>query len=371
MKIQNLLLLILLSMTLRLFSINIEYSNYSGQDRLSSIKIKEMNYYSLSEFRQILRTGNYFVDYENNKINFTLFDESIIIYLNTYLVSFKGNLNNLSYPVVYQNNDFLLPKTFFSQTLVSIFPDKFSWNNTSQTLLTERPVDKRISRIVIDPGHGGKDPGAVGKRSREKDIVLDIAKKLKKELEEKLDIQVLLTRDKDEFISLQDRTNFANYNNADLFISLHCNASHNKNSNGVEVFFLSTARSNDARAVEALENSVVLDYEGGKEAVKAYDDLQFILADLQQSEQFEESSDLAVRLQTEIVSKTKAVDRGVKQAGFYVLRGAFMPAVLIEFGFISNEEEEKKLLNRSYQDKLVSAVVNGVKSFKLKYDYLW
>ena len=370
MKKVLLLLFIFLVMN-NLFSINIEFRDSNERVRLSSTKIGELDYFSLSELRNVLRTANHFIDYEHNKINFSIFNESVILYMNTFFVSSRGRLSNLSYPIVKRNGEFFLPETFFTRTLEEFFPDRFTWNSSRRVLITDRPPDRRIRTIVIDPGHGGRDPGAVGRRSQEKNIVLDIALGLRTKLVEELGVNVLLTRSTDEFVSLRDRTTFANRNNGDMFISLHLNASQNRSAHGIEVYFLSAARTDEARAVELRENRVVYEFEGGAEAVRAYDDLAFILADLLQAEQLEESSDLAVRLQTELVSGTGAPDRGVKQAGLYVLRGAFMPAVLVELGFISNPAEEDRLLSREYQNRLISAMVAGVRSFKLKYDYLW
>jgi N-acetylmuramoyl-L-alanine amidase len=352
-------------------AINVEYTNSTERNRFNPTRIDGVEYISISELRQILKTGNHQIDYQHNKLTFSIFSESVIVYLNTNFVSSRGRLSNLSYPIVQQRGDFYLPTTFISHSLVDFFPDKFEWNSTTKTIKTELPRDRRIRRIILDPGHGGRDPGAVGRRYQEKNIVLEIARRLKTELEKELDVEVLLTRSSDDFVSLQDRTKFANQNNGDLFISLHANGHRNRTAQGIEVYFLSAARTDEERAIEALENSVVFEFEGGGDAVKAYDDLQFILADMLQSVQLEESSDLAIRLQTELVRKTNAANRGVKQAGFYVLRGVFMPAVLIEVGFISNEAEETKLMTRSYQDQIINALVDGIRSFKIKYDNLW
>ena len=364
--------LIIIFLFLSLSCISIEYRNSSNKDILTPTNIDNNNYYSLNDMKHVLKTTNHFIDYEHGKVTFTLAGESIIVYTNTHFVSAKGKTANLSYPIIYKNNDFYLPETFFSRSLVAYFPEKFSWNENTKSLITETPADNRIRTIVIDPGHGGRDPGAVGKKSYEKHITLDVAKKLKTQLESEFDdIKVVLTRTTDTFASLHDRTTLANANKADLFISLHCNAIKNRTAKGTEVYFLAPARTTEARDVAAFENSVVETFEGGVEALQAYDDLQFILADLLQSEQLEESSDLAIRLQTELINKTKASDRGVKQADFFVLRGAAMPAVLIELGFISNETEEQKMMDTKYQNEQVAAIVNGIKSFKLKYDYLW
>ena len=352
-------------------AINLEFKNSNTKTTLNPTIIEGLNYYSLTDLRTNLRTANHIIDYEHNKISFNIFDSSVIIYINSYFAASAGKLGNMSYPIIQRNNEFWLPENFLIYTLPFFFPNNISWSEESKTLITETQNDRRINTIVIDPGHGGRDPGAVGRRSHEKNIVLNIAQKLKSQLEKELGVNVLLTRNKDEYVTLQDRTNFANTNNADLFISIHTNSSRNRSANGIEVFFLSTAQTNDARAVEALENQVVYDFEGGADAVRFYDDLSFILADLQQAQHLEESSDLAIRLQSELVRTTRANDRGVKQAGFYVLKGAFMPAVLVELGFISNEREEQRLGTAAYQDSMVAAIVEGVKSFKMKYDYLW
>ena len=188
---------------------------------------------------------------------------------------------------------------------------------------------------------------------------------MKKELP---DVKIILTRSTDKFVSLQARTKLANTKHADLFVSIHCNASKSKKAKGTEVYFLSTAKTTEARAVESLENSVVFKYEGGEKALKNYDNLAFILMDMAQNEQLEESSQLAMILQKTISKKCGNNSRGVKQAGFFVLRGAYMPSVLIETGFISNPKEEKNLNNKYYQSRMANSIVEGIKNFKYIYD---
>lgn len=366
------LLFFLYIMTGSLFAdITVTFKNSKDKNIIKTVKVNNIDYFSVNELQKVFKARNITEDRQENKLNISMYNESFNILLNSSYAGFRGTLYNFTYDCFYQNDSWYLPIHFVKNTLSEMYPSKIKLNQKNNTIQAEPVLDSRIRVIVLDPGHGGKDPGATGKVSKEKDITLDMAYLVKDKLEKNLDgVKVLLTRSRDEFVSLQDRTRYANNNHAHLFISLHCNAALAKSSNGIETFFLSTARTTESRAVEALENSVVMNYEGGQDAVKNYDDLQMILADMHQSEQLEESSNLALRLQTSLIESSRAMDRGVKQAGFYVLRGAFMPSVLLELGFISNEDEEKKLLDKNYQHKLADSIVQGVKSFKQKYDYI-
>jgi len=200
-----------------------------------------------------------------------------------------------------------------------------------------RPPDReedeygKIRRIVIDPGHGGKDPGATGPSGLlEKNVNLEISKTLKELFESRLDVQVILTREDDRFLPLSERARIANESAADLFISIHCNAAppRRKNSGGVETYFLSVAKTDEARAVEARENASIrfeLDGEGGYN----FDDVSLILWDLAQSEFLEESEMLAESVQKQLAESVPVDDRGINQAGFFVLNGVYMPSILI------------------------------------------
>ena len=348
--------------------IQVEFRNSKEKAYIKTVKIDNIEYFAVGELQKVFKAKHIAEDRLENKLSVSIYNETISILLNSSYASFKGVSHNFQYDCFYRNNTWYLPIHFLKNTLPTLFPSKIRFN-TNNTISADSVTDNRIKVIVLDPGHGGKDPGATGKISKEKDITLDMAFILKNKLEKELDgVQVLLTRSKDEFVSLQNRTKFANNQQAHLFISIHCNAALSKSIKGIETLFLSTANTTESRAVEALENSVVMDYEGGQEAVKNYDDLQMILADMHQSEQLEESSNLALRIQSSLMEKSSTIDRGVKQAGFYVLRGAFMPSVLVELGFITNVDEEKKLLNKDYQNKLADSIVEGVKSFKQKYD---
>ncbi|MBS4015021.1 MAG: N-acetylmuramoyl-L-alanine amidase [Candidatus Latescibacteria bacterium] len=227
---------------------------------------------------------------------------------------------------------------------------------------------REIKTVVLDPGHGGIDPGAVGKKgTQEKEINLIIAKLLKKRLED-FGLKVYLTRSDDSFVALAERTRFANNKKADLFISIHCNASGtNKYASGFETYFLSEAKTDLERAALAREDGA-LRYETDIPDPIVQDELSLILADLKQTEQLRESYNLACQVQTSAVDILKDVDRGVKQAGFFVLRGCFMPAVLIECGFLSTLSEEKKLTNSKYRDSVARAIYLGIVNYIRDYE---
>jgi N-acetylmuramoyl-L-alanine amidase len=217
-----------------------------------------------------------------------------------------------------------------------------------------------LRRIVVDAGHGGKDPGAIGPGgTKEKDVTLAIAKLLSKRLEERFGCEVILTRDKDVYLPLEERTAIANRVGADLFISIHANASSNRDARGVETYYLNFSKNNKAAAVAARENGTSL---------KQVSDLEMILFDLMANSKINESSRLAAEIQKSLVGGlgrhySKINDHGVRQGPFYVLLGATMPSVLVETAFISNREEETRLKNRRFQEKAATAIVEGVFNF--------
>jgi N-acetylmuramoyl-L-alanine amidase len=190
---------------------------------------------------------------------------------------------------------------------------------------------------------------------------------LKKLLEDE-GFSVILTRDDDRFVTLADRTKIANEAGADMFISVHCNASEkNKNARGYISFFLSDAKTDQARAAAALENSAI-QFES-KESQRDYvSDIDFILLDMVQSEFLKESSELAALIEQNITKDTKIESRGVDQAGFFVLNKAYMPAVLVETAFISNKQDEKLLKSGKTQDEIAEAIADAISEFKAKYE---
>jgi N-acetylmuramoyl-L-alanine amidase len=218
-----------------------------------------------------------------------------------------------------------------------------------------------VRRIVIDPGHGGRDYGAPGylKGVYEKNISLKVARRLAKKIRKKLNCEVTMTRNSDRNLTLEERTAIANTKNADLFISIHTNASRDRRAFGIETFFLNLATDNDAILVAARENAT---------STKNISDLQSILSDLMQNAKINESSRLAVHIQGSLKNHlrkyySRIKSKGVKQAPFYVLLGAQMPAILIETAFISNSRECKRLVNEKYQDRMCDAIVKGIQAY--------
>jgi N-acetylmuramoyl-L-alanine amidase len=221
----------------------------------------------------------------------------------------------------------------------------------------------KLKRIVVDAGHGGEDPGAIGpKGTREKDINLSIAKRLA-EILKKAGYDVFLTRSDDTFISLADRTRFANKVMADLFVSIHCNASISDNARGFEIYFLSDkATDRAAEAVANMENSVIA---LEKPSLSGKRDIEKLLLSMAVTEFMNESSSVCGLINQEICENFSNLDsRGVKQANFYVLRGATMPAVLVEVGFLSNAKEEKLLNQKKFQKKITENIFNGIKEYE-------
>lgn len=218
-----------------------------------------------------------------------------------------------------------------------------------------------VRRIVIDPGHGGKDPGAPGYINGvwEKDIVLKLATTLAQKLRSRLSCEVLLTRTTDRKLTLEERTAIANTRRADLFISMHCNAAENKKLSGIETYILNLATDEQAIAVAARENAT---------SEKNISDLAYILNDLMKHAKIEESTRLANDVHKSMITGMRQKygtirDLGVKQAPFYVLLGARMPAILIESSFISNQTECKRLMTDTYRNDLCNAIADGIEKY--------
>ncbi|MEJ2198494.1 MAG: N-acetylmuramoyl-L-alanine amidase, partial [Desulfuromonadales bacterium] len=222
------------------------------------------------------------------------------------------------------------------------------------------PATTTLRRIVVDAGHGGKDPGAVGPNGvLEKDVTLRLAKELSKELVRQIGCEVILTRSTDVYLPLEERTAIANKVGADLFISLHANANKSRKAYGIETYYLNFSKNDKAAAVAARENGTSL---------KQVSDLELILFDLMANAKINESSRLATEIQKSLVhhiSKkySNIRDLGVRQGPFYVLLGATMPSVLVETAFISHPREEKRLASSGYQKSAAQAIAAAIKEY--------
>ncbi len=241
-------------------------------------------------------------------------------------------------------------------------------NNSSITSAPAKDIDSlvdalglKIRRVVIDPGHGGHDPGAIGPSGlKEKDVNLKIAKALKSKLQKdgkKYGIEhVSLTRNRDKFIRLEERTNIARKKDADLFISIHCNAARSKKAYGIETYILSLTKDKRALEVAARENAL---------STQDISDMENIIKKIVNNTKIDESEELATHVQNSIVTKVnkkynKVKNKGVKKAPFVVLIGADVPSILVESSFITNPREEKRLKNESYIDKIADGIFAGV-----------
>ncbi len=224
--------------------------------------------------------------------------------------------------------------------------------------------------VVVDPGHGGAQGGATGPGGLvEKSLALSIAKKVKAQLELELKARVVLTRDRDAQVSLAERVELANRQRPDLFVSIHANSMPTQKQRrvhqGIETYFLSAAASGErAKKVAARENEET----GTQPRGVAGDTLSFILADLQRAETHADSSRLAYAVHEALIAETRAEDRGVQQAPFYVLMGLEAPAVLVEVGFVSHPEEGPRLNDAAYQAALARAITQGVRRFLAQLD---
>jgi N-acetylmuramoyl-L-alanine amidase len=231
---------------------------------------------------------------------------------------------------------------------------------------------KGFMTVVIDAGHGGKDPGTVVGKAREKDIVLDIALKLGKSIREKLpDVRVIFTRKTDVFIPLFERSVIANKNNADLFISIHANFCEAPSVKGTETYVLGLHRTEDNLNVAKKENSVILfenDYTTRYEGFDPNLSESYIIFELIQNSHIDQSVAFAGILQDSFLNHAKRASRDVRQAGFLVLRETAMPAVLIESGYLSNKSESIFLMTSDGRDAIATSIFNSFKSYKEKFE---
>lgn len=280
----------------------------------------------------------------------------------------NGEYRKLSSPVICINGAVFVPVTFVKNTLGLIFEARPSAKKDIENIPQARAPGKySIKTIVIDPGHGGKDPGAIGRRLKlkEKNLALYMSKRLKRILEDN-GIKVIMTRDSDIFVSLPERVRIANSSGADLFVSVHVNSSRSKSLNGFECYYLSEATDDNARALEAFENAT-LDTDEGT-VVEHSSSLDKTLWDMKLTENRRESAQLACDICSSVDSSLITRNRGVRTARFYVLKFTRIPSVLTEAGYLSNKFEELKFKYNSYSDRMADVIAKGILAYKKRYE---
>jgi len=344
--------------------------SYPG-DAAGKIEVSDVRYWSYSEYTRVVISLSDHADYAQNRLSRP----------DRLYVDLKDSVlkNDLQKTISVGNGMLRTVRTGqFSENTVRIVLDLdkmdnykvFTMEDPNRLVIDiygQKQSASLKKRIVLDPGHGGHDPGAVGPRNLyEKDVVLDIALKLKKILAQDQNLEVFVTRDTDVFIPLEQRTAIANSKRADLFVSIHANASPRRDAKGVETYLLNWTNDEEAMKVAARENAISL--KKMKKMNEGRDVLDMMLSDLRRDNKRDESLKLANFVQQNMVSGlnksySHIVDLGVKQALFYVLFGAQMPSVLVEVSFISNPLEEKLLAKDSYRVEVAQSIASGVNKY--------
>ncbi len=296
---------------------------------------------------------------------------------------FGDKIYQLPNPVYRYGSQLMVPVSWALDWLPSALPTR--WRSMdgrlvelpatpSSTTATPRSDSRSPWLVVIDAGHGGADPGAIGVNgTREKDVTLTIARLLENRLKRERGVTVVMTRDRDTLVALADRPRvlqLGRYDRApDLFLSIHGNSMPKKPSStsGFETYFLAVAKTNEARQVAMREN-LSLKFESASEAdAGELDPLQFMLSDLESTGNLRESSLLASSVNRSMQMTLSGHSRGVKQAGFWVLVGASMPAALVEVGYLSNPSDERRLRSSTYQAKIADALADGIVNYLAGY----
>ena len=340
--------------------------------------IENNNFFSINDFLSSIDTEPY-ISEKTEKVVFYLENKKIKITNGIAFLLIDDNIYQLSSKVIKRDNEYFVNIGSFIKIINSSFQNLSIMSNSSEIIISSKSkrnntptnninVEKnkwKFSTIIIDPGHGGKDPGAVGYRGTlEKDIALDVAKRLEKKISKNMKVKTVLTRDEDIFLKLE-RTKIANENNGSLFISIHANAATDRRASGFETFLIGPNKNAAAVRVAARENAV-LELEGSSGKKLTNEDL--IKATIAQSAFASKSEKFAALVQEEISKRVQGKNRGVKQAGFYVLMGASMPNVLVELGFISNLAEEKKLRSSQYREVLATSIFRALEKYEKTLD---
>ena len=371
--------------------ISILLFNYSYSQNKTEIKLfnfDDIAYLSLEEFCVFkdYRFNNY---PDKAKIELFINDNHITFSNNSSFVKINDKIYHMIKNVQLVDNNFFVPLNSFVHIYSQFNSDNFIANYNDKTIMikpatitshqNKNLVDQqllniiqneenwKISTVIIDPGHGGKDPGAIGYHNiKEKHIVLDIAKELGSFLKKEMPaLNIIYTRDNDIFLGLKNRTNLANKSQGHIFLSIHANSSSAKTARGYEIYLLQPNSVDDAIDVALRENSSII-FEDNPDQYKQN---QKMIASLAEKTYLQESEKLAVFIQTAIKKELpKTRNRGIKQAGFHVLVGAAMPKVLIETGFLTNKSEAQLLNKSSYRSQFAYGIFKGVQSYIESYN---
>ncbi len=315
-----------------------------------TVIIDEVPYISAQSLCEVYNL-NYHLDPIVRKVTLSKDGKEVRIMADSSGALLNDTLHTMNKEAKFYQGSVLIPRSFAYRTLAPFFRER----PIKRKLVPAKVPGWPIKNVIIDPGHGGKDPGAVGKGGlMEKDVVLDIARRLKRKLNA-AGINVTLTRESDRFISLAQRARIANAKGVDFFISVHANASRSRWVNGVEVFYLSESIDDSWRSFQAAKN-----YDLNFEDPFCGKDTPAILWDLILSEHRNSSVNLAEQVLHSLSRDLSQRNRGTKPARFYVLKGTNIPAILVEVGFISNVREEKRLKDAFYRDKIASAIIKGL-----------
>ncbi|MBP7653370.1 N-acetylmuramoyl-L-alanine amidase, partial [Candidatus Dependentiae bacterium] len=364
----------------------ISYSMVNSVD-LSEVKIPalQFNKTKFLNLNDITRILNMKYIWEPFTLSLELTDNQTLlkIQMNSNLTMVNNRLRQIENSMLFVEGGIYLPLevlSFFEKTIIKLENSALYYKKQDNSVRYEDDIAKtilsigqiklpeikknrsgfKIKKIAVDAGHGGLDAGAVSysKRYVEKDITLAVALKLKETLEKSnKDITVLLTRTSDETLFLDERPQIANKNKCDLFISIHCNSGV-KSALGFETFHFSLTEDDETeRTARLLENTINESYKYAKRKINPID---FITTDLAQINHINESIDFAGIIQQKLFEYSVSSNRGIKKARFAVLKDAFMPSVLVELGFLSNETEEKLLINENYQTKLAVGISEAI-----------
>lgn len=302
-------------------------------------------------------------DYIANQATLKRQDTVIKLAANSDLVLINNKPERLKGDVTFYNNNLVVPLTFATETMQQLFK--------VQTYLPKKEIPRTnfytLNTIVLDPGHGGADPGAIGKRgTKEKHLCLDIAKRVKNYLDHN-GLAVILTRDSDRFIPLSRRVQIAVNVKADLFVSIHANASKSRTLSGFEIYCLSDNIDDNLRAQQMAEDSTPYIFDKSS-YYRITPTLKAILWDLTNTENRAQAAELSNYIEDTVREKLDIRNRRLRQARFYVLKQAKIPSILIETGYISNLSEEAKLNDQSYREELAKAIAQGILAYKERFE---